>query len=56
MEGTGTVEEFEVEGRGGLAVEFVVWGGLHCHCVGWDWWMWWMDEACYVEDIAGKGA
>lgn len=37
MEGAGAVEEFEVEGGGGLAVEFVVGGGLHCHCVGWIW-------------------
>ncbi len=56
MEGTGSVEEFEVEGGGGLAVEFVVRGGLHCHCVGGEWWVSGMDEACYVEDMAGKGA
>ena len=37
-------------------------GGLVC-CLGrvalplcgMGWWVWWMDEACYVEDMAGKG-
>lgn len=38
VEGAGAVEEFEVEGDGGLAVDFSVRGGLHCHfwgCCGW---------------------
>ena len=34
MEGAGAVEELEVEGGGGLAVEFPAGAGLHGHC-GW---------------------
>ena len=32
MEGSGAVEEFEVEGGGGLAVDFSAGAGLHGHC------------------------
>ena len=34
MKGAVSVEEFEVEGNGGLAVYFSVGSGLHCHCEG----------------------
>ena len=34
VEGAGAVEELEVEGGGGLAVDFPAGAGLHGHC-GW---------------------
>ena len=39
MEGSGAVEELEVEGGGGLAVDFPAGAGLHGHCGGggWEW-------------------
>lgn len=32
VEGSGAIEEFEVEGGGGLAVDFSAGPGLHGHC------------------------
>ena len=46
MEGTGAVEEFEVEGGGGLAVDFSAGTGLHGHCF-------WGGKG--VPQIGGRG-
>ena len=46
MEGAGAVEEFEVEGGGGLTVDFPAGAGLHGHLLLWEvvWrcWVWLM--------------